>query len=283
MEVISDITKLQEKLKRIGTDSIGLIQTKGVLHEGHVQLIKAARKENFIVVVAKLKIVEEMMNEAAEVLYPNVNEEELERASSAGADFFFCPTKDSLYTSLSATRICFKSPLASSLNAVLMPHYYEARLNTTCLLMNILRPKKLYLSDKDLQLVLLTKQLLEDFHYACELKVLPRLRSDEGFILSPDYALMPRDVRMQAAQVYKILQKAQSAVSKGMINGRKLKWHIENELNNLYLCKIGLIEIVEPYRLRKIETIVDEAIILITLKAGPIWISDYIQVKYQST
>lgn len=282
MEVIRDITKLQEKLKRIGTDSVGLIQTKGVLHEGHVQLIKAARKENFMVVVTKLKITEEMMNEAAEALYPKVSEEELERASSAGADFFFCPTKESLYTSLSATRIRFKSSLASSLNGALMPHYYEARINTTCLLMNILRPKKLYLSDKDLQLVLLTKHLLEDFHYDCELKVLPRLRNEEGFILSPDYELMPRDVRLQVTQLYKILQKAQSAVAKGMINGRKLKWHIENELNELYLCQIGLIEIVEPHRLRKIETIVDEAIIIITLKAGPIWISDYIRVKPKS-
>ena len=281
MEIIKDIAVMREKLKRLNSSSIGLIRVKSIWHEGHTSLIQAARKENYVVIVAKLLVKEEFISEEAYKLYPSHIEEEMEKASRAGADFFFIPDYERIYPSGSITRLQIKSPLASQLNGGFKPDYYETRLNSTCLFINMLQPKRVYMSDKDLQLVYLTRQMISDWHYDVELRVLPCLRDDEGMLLSSKNQLLRADEKTQAVNLYRILQKAEMAVSKGMINCRKLKWHIENEMNSLYLCHLEYVEVVETKRLTKIETIVGEAYIMLAVRVGKVRLYDYICVKSQ--
>lgn len=277
MEVIRQIEQLQQKLERIGEKSVGLIQTKGTLHQGHASLIRAARKENKILVVACLLLERERVNKESDTLDFRDQEESRALASLAGADFFFCPSSECIYKEESMTSIQIKNPLVTQLNGNYID--YANKLTTTAIMLNIIKPQRLYMSDKDLQMIQFTKALLKDFHYNCDLRVLPACRDENEMMISTKNKYLKEDEKNQVVNLYKLLQKAQRAYQKGMISSRRIKWHIENELTNLYLCKLEFVEIVEPERLTSIETITDEAIIILTVRVGKLVISDYIILK----
>lgn len=278
MEVIEDINIMREKVKRLNSDSIGLIQGKSFLHEGHASLIRYARKENYIVIAVKLIVPDEFMSEEGSKLYPSHIEEELDLAARHGADFFFMPSVESVYPGGSISRLQLKTPLASELNGAYKNDYYETRINTTCILINMLQPKRIYMSDKDPQLIYLTRQCIHDLFYDVELCILPRVRDEAGLLLSSKNELLHIDEKTQLLGIYKILQKAKTAVAKGMVSCRKIKWYMENEMNHLYLCHIEFLEIIEIHRLTRIETIVDEAYVMIAVRVGKIRVFDYVKV-----
>lgn len=279
MEIINDIHVLREKLGRIGRNSIGLVHTKGTLHEGHRFLIQKARKENLLVVVTNILIPREFASLEAYELYPKCTKEDLALASYAGADFFFMPDKEQFEESGQMTRVKLNCTLKDEMYGLGRPGYYEEKLTTLVKVLNIVRPNRLYMSDKDLQMVYFTKNLMEELLYHCQLVVLPALRDEEHLFLCGKKKLLKADERKQVRELARIFNKAKSAVERGMISSRKIKWHVENEMSKLYLCKLEFVELVEPNRLRKIETITDEAILLIGIRVGKMRICDYIRLN----
>lgn len=277
MEIIRDIRELQQKLARIRVISLGMVQTKGALHEGHASLIRAARKENHIVVVVSLVHPIEFTTLEGYNLYPRFHERDQEIASLAGADFLLCPEPKDIYSEESGILLTLKNTLASDLNGKYI--LYANKLTLMMCLLNKIKPNNLYISDKDLQWVNLTKGLLKTFHYSCQLKVLPKVRDQEGIVIRAKNIYLKEDERRQVTHLYKILQKAQRAYEKGMISSRKMKWHIENEMNDLYLCQLQFVEILEPERLTKVEMITDEVIVMLTIKVGHLILSDYVRLK----
>lgn len=275
MERIKDIQLLREKIGRIGKDSVGLVHTKGRLHEGHRRLIEAARKENVLVIVSNILIPREFNSLEAYTLYPKCTEEDLELASHAGADFFFSPDLEAFEVGEPLMGICLSSPLKSEMNGLGRPRYYDEKLTTLVKVLNIVRPNRLYMSDRDLQLIYFTKNLLIQLQYPCELKTLPAMRDQDNLFLSGKKCVLKEDEKKQLKELSKIFTKAQTAVGRGMLSTRKLKWHVENEMTKLYLCKLEFVEIVEPERLRKIETITDEAILILGIRVGKIRVCDY--------
>lgn len=276
MEVIKDIGILKGKLERLGKNSVGLIYTKGALHDGHRTLIQAARKENFLVILANVLMPQDLEGMATYEDYPRSTAKDEELASLAGADFFFKPDPKLLESDDALVSIRLGTPLAEELNGQDRPNYYENKLMTIVKLLNIIEPKNFYMSDKDIQEIYFVEQLLKQFKYDCRVKVLPAVRDENQVLLGVSNIFLKTDESKQVAEIYKVLLKAQAAYEKGMFSSRKLKWHIENELSKLYLCKLIFVEIVEPERLRKIETITDEAIIMIGLRVGKINMYDHI-------
>ena len=279
MELIKDIYLLREKINRIGKDSVGLIHTKGKLHEGHRRLIEAARKDNVLVIVSNILVPREFNSLEAYELYPKCTQNDLELASHAGADFFFSPELEAFEAGEQLMGIHLLSPLKGEMNGLGRPHYYDEKLTTLVKVLNIVRPNRMYMSDRDLQFIYFTSNLLSQFQYRCELKILPAVRDEDNLFLSGKKCVLKEDEKRQVKELSKIFAKAQTAVERGMLSARKLKWHVENEMAKLYLCKLEFVEIVEPERLRKIETITDEAILILGVRVGKIRICDYTYLK----
>lgn len=291
MEIIKDIKTLREQIEKIerienqlNDDSmkkfsIGLVHTKGPLHEGHRQLIQAARKENYLVVVSNILVPREFNNIESYELYPRTTEEDKSLASLAGADFFFEPELEEFEGRNQWIGVKLNEALKDELNGQDRPGYYEEKLTTLIKMLNIIQPTKLYMSDKDLQQVYFTDMLLKQLQYDCELKVLPVVRDEDNMPLGVKAEVLKADERKQLIEFYKVFAKAQNAYTRGMVSSRRIKWHVENEMGKLYLCQLRFAEVLEPERLRKIETITDEAILMIGISVGRLRICDYIRLE----
>ncbi|MBP3887196.1 MAG: pantoate--beta-alanine ligase [Cellulosilyticum sp.] len=279
METIKDIKELKRKLERWSNGSVGLVHTRGPLNEGHIEMIKAARKENFFVVVSNIVLQREFNDVKEYELYPRYCAEDERKATLSGADFFFVPEVEAFECMDSVIGIKIKDHLKEELNGQGRPHYYEEQLTTLVKLFNIVEPKNFYMCDEDLQQVYFIERVLKQLHYDCNLKVLPAIRDENQLLLDSRKEYLKQDEKNQVNRLGKIFAKAQTAYAKGMTSSRKIKWHVENELSDLYLCQLEFVEIVEPERLRKIETIINEAILMIGVKVGKITIYDYVRLK----
>lgn len=278
MEIIKDIKLLREKieqLSKLGEKTIGLIHTRGPLHEGHRTLIQAARKENYIVVISNILVPREFASREAYNIYPRSTMQDENIASLWGADFFFKPDIEDFEGFNEMIGIKLGDTLKEELNGKGRPSYYEEKLTTLAKLLNMIQPQRLYMSDKDLQQVYFTKEMLKQLRYDCKLRVLPVVRDEENMALGIKEGLLKEDERKQVLELAKIFLKAQTAYKRGMVSSRKIKWHVENEVSKLYLCELEFVELVEPERLRKIETITEEAILMIGIRVGQVRICDY--------
>ncbi len=279
MDIMTSLEAMTAKLDRIGRRSIGLIMTKGALHEGHIALIKVARAENEYIIVSSFLHPHEFSSEEAYKLYPRQVEEDQEIASKAGVDFFFCPSYEGLYPNGSSTYVSIYTPLMNRLEGQIHPKYYQSFLTTANLLLSCIRPQRYYISEKDFQKKALLSQLIRDFHYVCEIRVLPTEREADGLIIGSRNTLLEPEERRLAPLLYHTLKKAELAYQRGNISSYKLKLLLETEIKRYYRIQLEYVDVLEIERLTSIETIIEEALIVMSIRLGSVRLSDYIYLN----
>ena len=279
MDVITSLETMTTKLDRIGRTSVGFIMTKGALHEGHKALIKTARTENKIVIVSSFVHPHQFLSPEALELYPRTPGQDIELATQSGADFFLCPSYEELYPRDASTYIGSYSTPMNRLEGEIHPKYYQSFLTTAALFLNCIRPQRLYTSEKDFQKNELLQQLIKDFHYNCEIRVLPTLREEDGLIIGSRNTLLELEERRLAPTLYRALKKAELAYQRGNISSYKLKLLLETEIRRYYRIQIEYIEVLDVERLISIETILGEALIAMGVRIGKVRLADYIYLK----
>ena len=100
MKIIKSIKELKKELLEYkkANLSIGFVPTMGYLHEGHLSLMRAAKKENERLIVSIF--VNPMQFGANEDLdkYPRDLERDSKLCEDEGVDILFCPSVEEFYS-----------------------------------------------------------------------------------------------------------------------------------------------------------------------------------------
>lgn len=275
MEVIETIKELQEKVGRLRSESVGLVHARGPLHKGHEMLIQKARRENFIVIVSHIVVPREFESLEIYKRYPKSSDADKAIASLAGADFFFEPDVDEFERG-ATVQIRLVDTLKDELKGKDRPRYYEQFTTTFVKLLNITRAGNFYICDKDLQKIYFAKAAIHQLAYPCRVNVYPALRDENHLFLGAQTNLLRNDERKQATKLYPILLKAQKMHHNGVKNVKRLKWQVEYDISRLYLCKLLFVEILEMERLRRIEMLIEDAVLMIGVQVGKAQLYDYV-------
>ena len=97
MLIAHNITEIKTKLNQFKEKKIGLVPTMGALHEGHISLIKQAKKECDIVIVSIFVNPTQFNNKDDLVKYPNRIEEDIEKLKIESVDLLFIPKEEEIY------------------------------------------------------------------------------------------------------------------------------------------------------------------------------------------
>ncbi|RZK16264.1 MAG: pantoate--beta-alanine ligase [Hymenobacter sp.] len=203
-----------EAARRAGR-RIGLIPTMGALHEGHLQLVRAAA-QTCDEVIASVFVNPTQFNNPDDLrLYPRLPEQDAAALAPAGCTALFMPTVAEVYPQPTVLRFDF-GPLERVMEGAHRPGHFNGVATVVSKLFHLTQPHVAYFGQKDFQQVAIVRQLIADLSFDLELVVYPTVREADGLAMSSRNARLTPEGRMVAPLLYEVLQRAAAQVRAGV-------------------------------------------------------------------
>lgn len=178
-----DITDVSRALRHTGR-RVMLVPTMGALHEGHLTLVRAAKRVPGATVVVSI-FVNPLQFGAGEDLdaYPRTLDADVELLRSEGIEMVFAPTAAAMYPNGMRTTVQ-PGPLAAELEGASRPTHFAGMLTVVLKLLQIVRPDRIFFGEKDYQQLVLVRQMVTDLNVDVQVVGVPTVRETDGLAMS---------------------------------------------------------------------------------------------------
>ena len=283
MRLIRNLSEIASLLKvfRKKEKSIGFVPTMGAFHEGHVSLIRKAKKENDIVVVSVFVNPAQFGPDEDYKKYPREIRRDKEKAKKAGCDILFYPDAGSIYPKGCDTYVEVKEASTLMCGST-RPGHFRGVATICTKLFNIITPYTAYFGQKDYQQALIIKNMIKDLNMDLKIKILPIVREKSGIALSSRNRYLTRAQREDAKLLYQALKKAGKVIRQGEQDVSKVRTAMKKRLDTPGI-NIDYISIVSPDTLKEKRIIDGNVLIALAVKIGKARLIDNIVVRVQGS
>jgi len=277
VEQIARMSTLAKILKKEGK-SIGFVPTMGYLHEGHLSLVRVAKKHTDVVVMSIFVNPAQFGPKEDFDKYPRdlKHDEELSRA--AGVDVIFAPSVKEIYPEGYATYVTVED-LSGVMCGASRPTHFRGVTTIVAKLFGIVKPNIAYFGQKDAQQAIIIKKMAEDLNMDVEIKVMPILRERDGLAMSSRNVYLSEAERRDAVVLHEALKRAEGLVAGGEKDPAVIKRGMEEMIKEKPTAKIDYIAVVDTKNLKELKTISQEALIALAVFMGKTRLIDNIIVK----
>ncbi|TCI27346.1 pantoate--beta-alanine ligase [Exiguobacterium sp. SH3S2] len=211
MRIVTDPMSLRETLSDGLT--VGFVPTMGYLHEGHLSLVEAAKRENDRVVMSIFVNPTQFGPNEDLDRYPRDFERDEQLAREAGVDVLFYPDTATMYP-LDMARVTVRTG-ADVLCGASRPGHFDGVLTVVSKLFNLVRPTRAYFGLKDAQQVALIEGYVRDYFVPVEIIRCPIIREDSGLAKSSRNVYLSETERIDASDINRALIEARDALTEG--------------------------------------------------------------------
>ncbi len=269
LQTIPSIQDFKQKIRSFKYNhlTIGFVPTMGALHEGHLSLVRQAKRENNKVVASIfVNPLQFGVNEDFQK-YPRALERDCELLSKEGVDIVFCPDREEMYPSGFCTAVIINN-LEDKLCGKSRPGHFRGVAVIVLKLLNLAQPDNAYFGQKDFQQTVIIRRLVSDLHLDVHIKALPTVRTKEGLAFSSRNTYLTESEKKDALCLYKSLVKAQSMVDSGIINAEKIIQEMENIICGYTLVTIDYISIVNAETLESVTSVEKGDVAILAVRIG---------------
>jgi len=186
--------------------TIGFVPTMGALHQGHISLLKSAKKVDSLS-VCSIFVNPTQFNDAKDFEnYPATIEKDIDALEKAGCDILFMPPVVEMYPNGVADAPTYS---LGYLETVLEGKYRPGHFQGVCMvvhkLLNIIPTDELYLGQKDYQQCMVIKKLVELTGLDTNINICATLRENDGLAMSSRNMRLPAADRGRALKIYETL------------------------------------------------------------------------------
>ncbi len=258
MEVQQTInaTRSWSQYRRYQGKSVGFVPTMGALHQGHLSLVRQARKDNdFVVVSVFVNPIQFAPNEDFDN-YPRKIRLDLDLLEKEYVDLVFAPNSEEMYpkdnSHTNQTWLDVVGPITEGLCGISRPTFFRGVTTVVAKLFNIVQPKRAYFGWKDAQQLAAIRQMVNDLNFDLEVIGLPIVREDDGLAMSSRNAYLTKDERQEAKIVYQSLELAKSRILRGETSVKKITTEMKLLVEDSALSRIDYTTIVSSQTFRPI-------------------------------
>ena len=206
-----------ESARREG-ERIGLVPTMGYLHEGHLSLLRAARRRCDVVVMSLF--VNPAQFGPGEDLdsYPRDEARDAGLAERAGVDLIYAPPVEEVYPEGFATTVEVGAGLTEVLDGEpdqRGPGHFRGVTTVVAKLFNSVAPHVAFFGQKDAQQAIVIRRMVRDLDFPVEVEVLPTVREPNGLAMSSRNAYLSPEERGRAAALNRALRAAEAVAQSG--------------------------------------------------------------------
>lgn len=261
VKIIQKPKEMQEIMlrERCKGKKIGFVPTMGALHEGHLSLIRACRKENDICVVSIFVNPTQFGPNEDYERYPRPFEEDLKKLEQENVDYLFYPSVEDMYPEGYETYV-YLERLPNHLCGLSRPGHFRGVATVVTKLFNIVMPHVAYFGQKDYQQSVIIKKMVRDLNIPVEIKVLPIVREPDGLAMSSRNTYLNPEERKRAIGLYKALQEGKKLILQRETDAEKIK-KVMRETMEKYGIKVDYAEVVDPETLESVNQI-DKKVVL---------------------
>lgn len=195
-----------ERQREMGK-KIGFAPTMGALHEGHLSLYKAAKKENDEVISSIFVNPTQFNNPDDFQKYPKTLEKDLELLEKAGVDAVYVPNVEEMYPDgLNSKKYDFDD-LENEMEGKYRPGHFDGVGTIVEELFRQVQPHNAYFGEKDYQQLAIIKKMVEKTKLPVKIHGVPTLREEDGLAMSSRNVRLTETQRKEATIIYETLTK----------------------------------------------------------------------------
>lgn len=269
MDVVKTRLEMREysSRRRAEGKTIGLVPTMGALHEGHLGLIRAARKECGVVVVS-LFVNPTQFGPAEDFdKYPRAFEADCAACERLGVDVLFAPAPEEMYRPGAETYVV-QERLAKTLEGAARPTHFRGVMTVVLKLFNTVAPHVAYFGQKDYQQTVVLRRMAADLDIPVDVSVLPTVRESDGLAMSSRNRYLAPDERKQAVCLCEALKLCLKLFAAGERSAEKLKAMMRRRIDKEPSVRLDYLEIVKPETLERVGTVEPGDVALVAAFVG---------------
>ena len=260
MKVFSEISQVRKYRWSDPYLNWGLVPTMGLLHEGHLSLVRRARNENQKVGVSIFVNPIQFNNQQDLVSYPRDPERDLELLRKEGVDLVWTPTPNIVYPTDFQTFVDGER-VTLPLEGKARPGHFRGVTTVVAKIFNVFQPHRAYFGQKDAQQAVVIRQMVRDLNFNLDLITCPTVREADGLAMSSRNARLSPEARRQAVCLFRALTAAENAFHSGTRNAAKLKSVMEKIIEPFDKARTDYISVAHPETLEELSVIDEKALL----------------------
>jgi len=253
------------KIRREQDKTIGLVPTMGALHDGHLSLVREARRMCDVVVVSVFVNPTQFGPGEDFEKYPRDLTKDTALLTDYNVDYIFAPTVDEIYPKGFSTYVSVEG-LSEQLEGSSRPGHFRGVATVVTILLNTVRPDFAFFGQKDAQQALVIRRLVKDLAFDTEIVILPTVREDSGLAISSRNLYLTAEEQQAATVIHRALQAAKNAYKDGERSAGRLADLVRSTIEDEPRARLAYVSVSDAETLERLDKL-DERPILIALAA----------------
>jgi pantoate--beta-alanine ligase len=259
MEIINRrqrMSSVARKIRREQDKTVGLVPTMGALHEGHLSLVREARRMCDVVVVTVFVNPAQFGPGEDFAHYPRDLTKDTALLTDYNVDYIFAPTVEEIYPKGFSTYVNVEG-LSEQLEGASRPGHFRGVSTVVTILLNTIRPDFAFFGQKDAQQALVIRRLVKDLAIDTEIVILPIVREDSGLAISSRNLYLTPDEQKSATIIHKALKQAKQAFKDGERNANRLTDLIRTTVESEPRARLDYVAVTDAETLEKLDRVDD--------------------------
>ena len=256
---------------------IGFVPTMGNLHQGHLNLVREARKLCDVVVVSIfVNPIQFGPNEDFDN-YPRTLDQDSQLLADVGCDIIFAPSVEQMYGKHPRLTNISVGGITEDLCGLQRPGHFDGVAVVVTKLFNMVQPDYAFFVQKDYQQLAVIRQFVRDLNIPLEVIGVPIARAEDGLALSSRNGYLSSEHRAIAPTIHQTLKTAEVELQTGVALNDVLE-----KMKQTLTTTGFVVDYVEArtLELQKIDAFHQDIVLFIAAKLGKTRLIDNMQIKY---
>jgi len=195
--------------------TIALVPTMGALHDGHLALVRLAKRRADRVVVSIFVNPTQFAPHEDLATYPRTFAADLAALAKIGTDLVWAPDVATMYPDGFATRVVPEGPAKAGLEDAFRPHFFAGVATVVAKLLIQCAPDIAVFGEKDYQQLKVVTRLARDLGLPTRIVAAPIVREKDGLALSSRNRYLSVEQRQAAPALYRTLKSCAAVIAAG--------------------------------------------------------------------
>ncbi len=268
MKVIETVADMEAARRRL-RGPCGLVPTMGYLHEGHLSLVRRARRECDYAVVSIFVNPTQFGPQEDFERYPRNPERDLRLLEDERTDIVFMPSVEEMYPPGFDAWVEVSGPLAERLEGAARPGHFRGVTTVVARLLRVIRPQRAYFGQKDAQQLRVIRRMVTELGLPVEVIAAPTVREPDGLAMSSRNVYLSAAERQAALVLSRALALGREMVQEQDVrNAGAVRHAVEERIRREPLVQLEYVSLADEETLEDLPKIDRPALLLLAARVG---------------